>query len=797
MADGTLQFKTSLDSSGLITGIRKAKADAEGNLSGLSGAFSKTGGKLTNFITKPALAAGAAIGGITLAKGFKRLTDIDTAKAKLEALGHSGKAVDGIMDSALTSVRGTSFGLGEAATTAASAVASGIAPGKQLTRYLSLVSDAAAVAGTDMDEMGMVFNKVAANGKLSAEELNMLTDRGVPALALLAKSTGKTVEEVRKDMAAGKISTDDFLDAIELGMGGAAKVMGSKSFTAAAANIGASLSRIGANFLDAGGKSGGFFSQLKPLMADLAEWLEKIELKSAEWGETFGAAVAKVVEVIRAMPSGLRAFILLMPMAIGPMLQLVGATMKANMAMKEFKTAQQGMSTMTGLLTGKIGLQQVALSKASGTLKNAASATKFFSKAMGQSISMIARGTVSMIANAVATSGVGTAASNSAKKVLAFAAAHKVALMASLGLVGGIAALAVYMSKTGKSADEVAATITTFANAVTATITQFSEQLPTIVNAIMPAVTEAITAFVGTIPALIPTLVQAGISLFMALVNSIQQIIPPLVAAVPQIVQAIVVAIPLLIPALIYAAVQLFMALVQAIPQAIPQIVAALPTIIAAIVQGLVSIGGALVGVGVQLLKLLWQGISSWVGSLGSKVAGFAKSLPGKIKSGIGSLISVGADWVRGLWNGIKSVKDWIISKIKGFGKSCLDAIKDFFGINSPSRVMAEIGTFMVQGLAKGITGSTKTAVAAVKAQAEQLRTAYDAGMQLPTIESDFGVATLAPQAVRSVINVAHPPAGADATVVNQTVNINQPVETPIETARALKRQAMFGLAGV
>ena len=49
-----------------------------------------------------------------------------------------------------------------------------------------------------MGEMGAVFNKVAANGKLSAEELNMLTDRGVPALQMLADATGKTGEEVRK-----------------------------------------------------------------------------------------------------------------------------------------------------------------------------------------------------------------------------------------------------------------------------------------------------------------------------------------------------------------------------------------------------------------------------------------------------------------------------------------------------------------------------------------------------------------------------------------------------------------------
>lgn len=32
--------------------------------------------------------------------------------------------------------------------------------------------------------------------------------------------------------------------------------------------------------------------------------------------------------------------------------------------------------------------------------------------------------------------------------------------------------------------------------------------------------------------------------------------------------------------------------------------------------------------------------------------------------------------------------------------------------------------------------------------------------------------------------------------VINQEININQPVSTPIETARAIKKQMEFGLAG-
>src|SRR5690606_5179587 len=77
-------------------------------------------------------------------------------------------------------------------------------------------------AGVDMSEMGSIFNQVAANGTLQAEELNRLTDRGVPALQLLSDHLGVTVSDVRELMRQGEVSFADFATAMEEGFGGAA-----------------------------------------------------------------------------------------------------------------------------------------------------------------------------------------------------------------------------------------------------------------------------------------------------------------------------------------------------------------------------------------------------------------------------------------------------------------------------------------------------------------------------------------------------------------------------------------------
>lgn len=311
MADYTLSAKITGDSSGFTRAFQNANK-ALNELSAKTKEISKRvndfgkkigniGDTLTNKITKPAAAATTALVSLTLVKGFNRLAGIDEARAKLMGLGHDAQSVEKIMESALESVRGTAFGMDEAATTAASAVAAGIKPGKELTRYLSLTADAAAIAGSSMAEMGSIFNKVATSGIAQAEELNQLADRGIPIFQLLADQMGVTAQEVKKLASEGKVSTDIFLAAIEEGFGGAAKTMGDQSFLANLRNIGADISRIGANFLDAGGQAGGFFSTVKPLLTEFRGYLKQIEEQAAGWGVAFGQAFNQFIDRIREL----------------------------------------------------------------------------------------------------------------------------------------------------------------------------------------------------------------------------------------------------------------------------------------------------------------------------------------------------------------------------------------------------------------------------------------------------------------------------------------------------------------
>ena len=82
----------------------------------------------------------------------------------------------------------------------------------------------------------------------------------------------------------------------------------------------------------------------------------------------------------------------------------------------------------------------------------------------------------------------------------------------------------------------------------------------------------------------------------------------------------------------------------------------------------------------------------------------FAKGILDKFKELPGDIVSVGSDLVKGLWNGINDMAGWVKKKIKGFSDGVLDGIKDFFGVESPSKETAWIGKMLDEGLAMGIT---------------------------------------------------------------------------------------------
>ena len=248
-----------------------------------------------------ALAAGAAAGGLfatALAKGMGRLVAIDTARGKLRGLGHDAEAVESIMKDALASVKGTAFGMDEAATTAAGAVAAGIKPGKELTRYLSIVADTAAIAGISMADMGSTMNRVQTAGVAMSEDIGTLGDKGIPIMTWLAEAYGVTTAEMKKMVSEGKVDAATYAQVLEDNIGGAALAMGD-TFAGALKNTWAAVGRVGANLLS------GVFPYFQQGLNQLMTWLEPLEDVASRVGDALGRTLARGIEFVTDAWKGL------------------------------------------------------------------------------------------------------------------------------------------------------------------------------------------------------------------------------------------------------------------------------------------------------------------------------------------------------------------------------------------------------------------------------------------------------------------------------------------------------------
>lgn len=218
-----------------------------------------------------------------MSKGFDRLQSVEQAEKMLEGLGHSASTVDTIMDNAMSSVKGTAYGFGEAASMAATFVGAGVKEGDDLTRVLKLVGDTAAITGSDFQEMGSIWTKIASNQKLSTEEMNQLMDRGLGLLPKLQEKYNVTAEEARKMVSEGKISFEDFASVMEGTVGGAAQKMG-ETFKGSLSNMQASLGRFGAKLLEPIFKNApAVFSAVGTAVDDLGKKLDPVITQVSEW----------------------------------------------------------------------------------------------------------------------------------------------------------------------------------------------------------------------------------------------------------------------------------------------------------------------------------------------------------------------------------------------------------------------------------------------------------------------------------------------------------------------------------
>lgn len=148
--------------------------------------------------------------------------------------------------------------------------------GDKLTETLTNVGDAVSAVGGGQDELegvSMALFQMSAKGKASAEEMNQLAERGIPAWEILSKSMGKSVPELMKMSEQGKLMADQVIPALVQGMGerfGGAMEKQSKTFNGMMSTLKDNLKMLSGELMQP------VFDSIKKILPDVLNVLDGI-----------------------------------------------------------------------------------------------------------------------------------------------------------------------------------------------------------------------------------------------------------------------------------------------------------------------------------------------------------------------------------------------------------------------------------------------------------------------------------------------------------------------------------------
>jgi len=254
-------------------------------------------------------------------------------------------------------------------------------------------------------------------------------------------------------------------------------------------------------------------------------------------------------------------------------------------------------------------------------------------------------------------------------------------------------------------------TLPLIVNGIVALTSAFLEALP----AFILALSNLIAAVVAELPKYHGALLSGAIQLFLALVESLPQILPALIEAVIQVIMAVISVIPQYIPLLLDVAVQLFMALVQAAPMILQALLASLGSLIQSAVSYIPTFITSVITAAIQLFGGIVTAVPQILTSLIGAIGSLLNNIPGTIMGYAGSISDAAFNMMMGMINGISGAAGAVWDTITNVCWGALDAVKSFFGIASPSKVMRKMGIYIDKGLGGGIEEDESDVVRAMR----------------------------------------------------------------------------------
>lgn len=229
-------------------------------------------------------------------------------------------------------------------------------------------------------------------------------------------------------------------------------------------------------------------------------------------------------------------------------------------------------------------------------------------------------------------------------------------------------------------------------------------QLLTALQGLIPteSATSIMQPILDGITASLPGLLSTGVEIISNLATGILNALPSLLETAGTLVIQFADFVLSNSPTIIDAGIQLVINLATGIINALPKIVEVAQKLILEAAATLVKHMPEIFAVGVTIPAKLAAGIFQAL----PQIVSAAVKINTQIFDTITSFdwLGLGSDIINGIITGVKQMGDAFITAILSMCQGALGAVKQFFGISSPSKVMAnEVGRYIPEGIALGI----------------------------------------------------------------------------------------------
>lgn len=269
-------------------------------------------------------------------------------------------------------------------------------------------------------------------------------------------------------------------------------------------------------------------------------------------------------------------------------------------------------------------------------------------------------------------------------------------------------------------------------------ITQFSANLP----AMMEAGGQLIGSVVEGVSRSLPQVLAAGSQVLDQLVSGLQSGLPGMVESGMNALLSFLDAITAGLPDALQMGFDLLMTVAEGIIQKIPDLIARLPQLISSLARFFIENWPKVIDMGGQLVYSLAKGVVQNIPELLSSALDLVEAVLTFFTEKIRFFRDIGVNIVSGLWDGIKSrwtnMTSWLTEKVDGI----ISTVKGVLGINSPSKVFAEIGKYSAEGIGVGFSDQIGAVSRQIKSDMGKIIPAAESGAVAVRSGSTSGVSS-------------------------------------------------------